>query len=318
MTTSVPYDRALEAPILAYLSAAPHAEPPARQLIDAATNGTSVTAEDHLVPGPDGGPPVEITIFRDGAHEDHSLPLVYYLHGGGLIAGTRGRVAALLTAMAATGVAAATAEYRLAPKASFADAVEDSYAGIVALHATATELKLDPDRFVVGGASAGGGLAAAVAITARDRRGPRLAGLLLDSPMLDDRNDTVSAHQFATGGIWSREQNVSAWAAALGEPADPRRGLPPARATSFAGLPPTCVSVGSAELFRDEAVSFAERIWRDGGQAELHVWAGACHAFEALSPGSAIAGAARRGREDWLARTLAQDPRTDGGWSTKG
>jgi acetyl esterase/lipase len=320
MTRAVPYDRELEAPIRAYIDAAPHDEPPAEQLIDAATRGTSVVADDRTIAGPSSAEAITMTVFRDARYDDRVLPAIYYLHGGGLVAGTRGRVAGFLATLAAEGLVGATVEYRLAPQASFADAAEDCYAGVIALHDSAAELRLDTERFVIGGASAGGGLAAAVALAARDRGGPELAGLLLDSPMLDDRNDTVSAHQFATGGIWSAERNAAAWSAALGDGDGDgwSRGATPARAGWLGDLPPALINAGSAEVFRDETVAFANGIWRDGGRAELHVWSGACHAFEALGPGSAIARSAWRCREEWLTRLGMFDRNDDDGRPTEG
>ncbi|MYX20473.1 alpha/beta hydrolase fold domain-containing protein, partial [Streptomyces sp. SID8380] len=157
--------------------------------------------------------------------------------------------------------------------------------------------------------SAGGGLAAGVALAARDRGGPALLGQLLMCPMLDDRNDTPSAVQMAGTGLWDREANHMGWTALLGE----RRGGPdvspyaaPARAVDLAGLPPAFVDVGSAETFRDEDVAYASRLWACGVQTELHVWPGGFHGFDGIAPQAALSQTARTTRTEWLRRLLGE------------
>ncbi|WP_345600518.1 alpha/beta hydrolase fold domain-containing protein, partial [Thermocatellispora tengchongensis] len=168
-------------------------------------------------------------------------------------------------------------EYRLAPAHRGPAPVEDCYAALCWMASHAPELRIDPTRILVSGASAGGGLAAAVALMARDRNGPRLAGQLLNCPMVDDRNSSVSARQYDGTGAWDRNNNDAGWNALL----DPlwQRAVPaycaPSRARDLSGLPPALVEVGAAEVFRDEAVEYASRIWVTGGSAELHVYAGA-------------------------------------------
>ncbi|WP_425551844.1 alpha/beta hydrolase fold domain-containing protein [Herbiconiux moechotypicola] len=122
--------------------------------------------------------------------------------------------------------------------------------------------------------SAGGGLAAGIALLARDRQGPALLGQLLICPILDDRDSTVSTLQFDGAGTWDRSSNLTGWTALLGS----RRGTPevsiyaaPARATDLTGLPSTYIDCGSAEVFRDEDVAYASSLWAAGVQAELHV-----------------------------------------------
>ena len=185
--------------------------------------------------------------------------------------------------------------------------VDECYAGLVWTVEHAEELGIDPERLVIGGASAGGGLAAATTLMARDLDGPALAAQLLFCPMLDDRNESVSARQMVGLGIWDRTSNDTGWTALLGD----ERGGPdvspyaaPARATDLSGLPPTYLDVGSAETFRDEVVEYASRIWAAGGEAELHVWPGGFHGFELLAPESQLAKAAGVPRSHWLRRVL--------------
>ena len=172
----------------------------------------------------------------------------------------------------------------------------------------AREIGVDPARIVVAGGSAGGGLTAALALLARDRGGPAVFGQMLLCPMLDDRNDSCSARQMAGHGVWDRTANETAWGALLGD----ARGGPdvppyaaPARASDLSGLPPAFLDVGSAETFRDEVVDYASRIWRAGGVAELHVWPGGFHGFDAFAPHTVLARTARAARIAWLRRLLA-------------
>lgn len=199
-------------------------------------------------------------------------------------------------------------EYRLAPEHPYPAQIEDVYSGLVWTAEHAGELGADPERIVVAGSSAGGGLCAAPALLTRDRKGPRMLGQLLMCPMLDDRNDTPSAHQMAGLGIWDSQANETGWTALLGA----RRGGPdvpehaaPARATDLTGLPPAFLDVGSAETFRDEVVTYASRIWQAGGVAELHVWPGGFHGFDGFAPQAALSHAARAAQLRWLRRLLA-------------
>ncbi|MCD2195353.1 alpha/beta hydrolase [Actinomycetospora endophytica] len=236
-------------------------------------------------------------------------PLLYYLHGGGMIMGTH-RAPALLEVLdwaEELGATVVSADYRLAPDHPDPAPVEDCYAGLTWLTGKAGDLGLDPARVVVVGTSAGGGLGAGTALLARDRGGPALAAQMLLCPMLDDRNASGSSAQMAGVGVWDRTANDTGWTALLGD----RRGGPdvspyaaPARAEDLSGLPPTFLDVGSAETFRDETVAFASRLWAAGGSAELHVWPGGFHVFDAMVPDASLSLAARSVRLPWLRRAI--------------
>ncbi|UOE44374.1 alpha/beta hydrolase [Agromyces larvae] len=286
------------------------------QPIDEQVGDLPVEWEHRLIPGPAGAPDVEITIVRParvpGASEHADAPLapgVLGIHGGGYVLGTRffgtGELIDLALRYGTVGVAV---EYRLAPEHPAPAQVEDCYAALEWFAANAAELGVDPERIIVSGASAGGGLAAAVALVARDRSGPRLAGQLLNCPMIDDRNDTVSSYQYDGIGAWDRNNNDTGWNAMLGPDRGTDRVSPhaaPARATDLGGLPPAYIEVGSAEVFRDESVDYALRIWAAGGQAELHVWSGAYHGFSGFSPDAIVSRAAVAARDSWLRRVLS-------------
>lgn len=142
---------------------------------------------------------------------------------------------------------------------------------------------------------------------ARDRGGPRLVGQLLMCPMLDDRNLTASSQQYDGVGVWDRTSNKTGWDALLGAGHEDREVSPyaaPGRVEDLGGLPPAFIDVGSAEVFRDEDVAYASRIWAAGGQAELHVWAGGFHGFQLMGGQAAVAVSARAAVDDWLRRIL--------------
>ncbi|MFY7068090.1 alpha/beta hydrolase fold domain-containing protein [Nocardiopsis changdeensis] len=270
-------------------------------------HGGDFTEHALTFPGRDGAD-VPLLLWRP-TWTTEPTGLLYWIHGGGMILGThRGpEIPDLLATARELGLAVASVGYRLAPEHPHPTPVEDCYAGLVHLTSGAAAHGLDTARVVVGGASAGGGLAAATALLARDRGGPALAAQLLIYPMLDDRNDSVSAHQMAGLGVWDRTSNDTGWNALLGGAAggpDTSPYAAPARAADLSGLPPAFLDVGSAETFRDEVVDYAARIWRAGGVAELHVWPGAFHGFDSFAPHAALSRQATAARLPWLRRTL--------------
>ena len=233
---------------------------------------------------------------------------IYHTHGGGMIIGTRfSGIATILEWVDVFDAVAVSVEYRLAPEHPDPAPIEDSYAGLLWTAAHAEELGFDPTKLIIGGGSAGGGLAAGLALMARDKGGPALAAQVLIYPMLDDRNETVSSHQIDGSGVWDRGSNDTGWNAYLGD----RRKTDkvsiyaaPARAADLSDLPPAFIDVGSSEVFRDEDVAYASKIWADGGIAELHVWPGGFHAFDQLAPQAALSVAMSEARIVWLRRTL--------------
>jgi acetyl esterase/lipase len=269
------------------------------------TTGRTVDRRDLTITAPDGASVPLTVLSPPGLDRSTPAPCVYWVHGGGMVLGDRfSNIDIPLEWLDELGAVVVTVDYRLAPEASGTTLVEDCYAGLawVAEHAA-----VDPARLVVAGTSAGGGLAAGVALLARDRGTPDLAAQVLVCPMLDHRNNTVSSHQFAEGpATWSQTMNAFGWRSVLGEGAEAEvsQYVSPARAGDLSGLPPAYIDVGSAEVFRDEDAGYASRIWAAGGRAELHVWAGGFHGFDALVSGAQVSIAARRTRADWLRRVL--------------
>ncbi|MBE3000534.1 alpha/beta hydrolase [Nocardiopsis sp. HNM0947] len=273
-------------------------------LSDDALADVGITRRDLAIAGYNGD---EITVsVLERAGRTGTGPGIFHTHGGGMITGDRMvGVQQLLPWIVEHDAVVVTVEYRLAPEFPDPYPVEDCYAGLRWTAAHAAELGIDPERLLIAGASAGGGLAAGVTLMARDRNGPRLLGQLLICPMIDDRDTPVSTAQYPDEGTWVRSSNRTGWNALLGE----RRGTDevsvyaaPARATDLSGLPPAFIDCGSAEVFRDEDVAYASALWRDGVQAELHVWPGGFHGFDMLAPQAAVSQAATAARDAWVAR----------------
>ncbi|WP_059008913.1 alpha/beta hydrolase [Streptomyces specialis] len=252
-----------------------------------------VEHEDLTVPGPPGAPAVAVRVYRPaGSAGGDPLPGILYIHGGGMITGSvdtdHRQVLPLVTGVHAVVVSVG---YRLAPEHPDPAPVEDCYAAFVWLAREAGRLGVDPRRLALYGGSAGGGLAAGVALLARDRGTPGAAFVMLPYPMLDDRNTTPSSHQITDVGIWDRAANLQGWRALLGDRAGTADVSPyaaPARAEDLRGLPPTYLDVGDLDLFRDEDIDFAARLARAGVPVELHVYPGGVHASELLAPGSEL------------------------------
>jgi acetyl esterase/lipase len=261
--------------------------------------------EERSIPGPEGAPDLIVSIFRRTDHLEGG-PGIYNTHGGGMIIGDRFTgIEPLLDWVSEFDAVLVSVEYRLAPESPDPALVDDCYAGLVWTADHADELGFNRDRLIISGGSAGGGLAAGVTLMARDKGGPALIGSLLMYPMLDDRNETVSSQQFVGIGVWDRGSNFTGWDALLGD----RRGTDdvsiyaaPARATDLSGLPPTFIDVGSAEVFRDEDVAYASKIWADGGICELHVTPGVFHGAELMAPTAAAARQVAENRTRWVRR----------------
>ncbi len=224
-------------------------------------------------------------------------PCVLWIHGGGMFLGSaRTEDASCADLAERLGVSVVAVDYRLAPEHPHPMPLLDCYAALEWCAARS-------QRVVVAGASAGGGLAAALCLLARDRGGPAIAAAHLYHPMLDDRHATASARELADTVVWNRRLADVAWAAYLGgAPAD---GLAaPARATDLSGLPPTYVDAAELDLFRDEDADYAARLRAAGVAVEFHLVPGAVHAFDVIAPDAAVSRATRERRLMALATSL--------------
>lgn len=232
---------------------------------------------------------------------------VFAIHGGGMIVGDRhAGLQFTVDWVERLGVAVISPEYRLAPEHPYPAALEDCDNALAWARALLVD-RAEECPLVIFGASAGGGLAASLTLRLRDRQETVPAGLLLQAPMLDHRNMSVSARQFSGTGQWDRESNETGWAAYLGavHPDAVNGTMSPAVATDLSGFPPTFIDVGSAEVFRDEDVAFASALWAAGIEAQLAVWPGGVHGFDRAAPQTHLGHIARAVRDEWLERTIA-------------
>ena len=253
----------------------------------------NVATTDHMVPGPPGDPEVRVRVYRPLGAEG-TLPALYYIHGGGMVIGAIETEDAIARALClAVGCAAVSVDYRLAPENPHPAPVEDCFAGLGWTAENADRLGIDAGRIAVYGGSAGGGLAAATALLARDRGGPTLAFQMLLYPMLDDRCETASCEEVDDIGVFDGWASREGWQALLGE----RRGTDavdpaaaPARSTDLSGLPPAWIDVGELDSLRDESVDYALRLLQAGVATDLHVYPGAFHAWEVFVPDADCSG----------------------------
>lgn len=271
---------------------------------EAITADGRVVVETHVATSFDGAQ-IPIVVLRP-AHVATQLPVMLWIHGGGMVSGlARADVAGPMEWACELPCVVVCLDYRLAPEFPHPVPFEDCYAALQWVAANAALIGGDNSRIVIGGGSAGGGLAAAVALAARDRQGPSILGQLLACPMLDYRNNSQSAQQMDGIKIWNRESNAFGWGALLGaDPEDVSPYASPAMATDFANLPPAFIDLGSADMFRNEDVAYAEAIWLAGGNAELHIWPGGVHGFETFFTELPISQLARSARLNWLQRVF--------------
>jgi acetyl esterase/lipase len=260
----------------------------------------AVKRSEHRVPG---DPEIPLRIHRPRGAPG-PLPCVFSIHGGGFVVGSYNmddlRFESWCSGLSLLG---ASVEYRLAPETPYPGPIDDCYRGLKWVYDNADELGVDRSRIGVYGVSAGGALAAGLCLLARDRGEIPLAFQLLESPMLDDRQNSPSSRLDGLA-IWSKEANEFGWRSYLGESyggPDIEPYAVPARSADLTRLPPSFVSVGAADGFRDEDVDYALRLNQASVPTELHVYPGAPHGYQMFTD-SAVARQGARDADDWLAR----------------
>jgi acetyl esterase/lipase len=246
--------------------------------------------DDRTVPGPPGDPDVAVRVYSPKATAT-SVPGILYIHGGGFVTGSIDTEHAGAVRLAQQlGVVVVSVEYRLAPEHPFPAGIEDCYAALVWLHEQADALGVDTTRVAINGGSAGGGLAAGLALLARDRGGPAISFQYLGIPELDDRLDTPSMQQFHDTPMWSRPSAERSWAWYLGDAHgrdDVSPYAAPARATDVVGLPPAYISTMEFDPLRDEGILYALKLLAAGVSVELHSFPGTFHG-SAMVTGAAV------------------------------
>lgn len=260
----------------------------------------SVGEEQRIIDGPGGD--LELTIYRPAG--DGPRGAYVNLHGGGYLVGSGDDPLYGYMMANAADCVVVSPDYRLAPEHRAPAAVEDAFAALVWTNDHADELGIDRSRLAIGGASAGGGLAASLAIYNRDQGGPEICFQNLIYPMIDDRHDTPSGHEITHPLLWNRDISLWAWGlyANQGE-ISPYAAA--ARVESVEGLPPAYVGVGQLDLFRDESIAYASRLMAAGIPTELCVVPGMFHGGESMVPQAPISEVLRQSYVGALQRALA-------------
>jgi acetyl esterase/lipase len=270
------------------------------RMVEALSAPEGFTINNYAVPGSDTDHQVPVRVYKPAALNAEDSALVW-IHGGGFVMGDISGSDLLCLGLAHHGqCAVVSVDYRLAPEHPFPAAFDDCYAVLEWLAQKPVEANLNPSKIAVGGVSAGGGLAAAVALKSRDMKGPALEHQFLIIPDVDDRLTTASSHRIHDSRVWDRSTAEVSWRMYLGDPhnGDVSPYAAPARATDLSGLPPATVLVEDLDILRDEGVGYANRLNDAGVRTELHVYPGTFHGHFGMAPDAAIS---RRTVDDILA-----------------
>jgi acetyl esterase/lipase len=263
----------------------------------------AVIREEVVVPG--AGHDVRCLLYKPASYEP-GVPGYLHMHGGGYIMGSvEGSDISNIQLCAKLGIVILSVDYRLAPEHPIPAPLDDCYAALAWLHQNAGALGVDPERIGIGGESAGGGLAAALAIRARDAGEYAICHQHLTYPMLDNLTGTEAQPGDPLVGefVWTRSRNRFGWASYLGEAA-PEAPQVPARVSDHAGLPGTWMFTAALDLFRDENIDYAQKLLTAGVAVELLMYPAACHGFQLL-PGTSLTARFTADHRAALARGLA-------------
>ncbi|WP_026564741.1 alpha/beta hydrolase [Bacillus sp. UNC41MFS5] len=246
---------------------------------------------DRMIPGPESNLKVRVRIYEPKEKHER-LPGLLWIHGGGYVLGTPEDNDVLCQQFVIdANCVVVSVDYRLAPENPYPAGLEDCYAALKWVSENADELGIDSSRIGAAGASAGGGLTAALALLARDRKGPELCFQMPLYPMIDDHNNTPSSLEITGNMIWNHDLNEKGWSMYLnGEnrTENVSEYAAPARATDLTGLPYTYTCVGQLDPFRDETLTYVTKLSQAGVDVEFHLYPGCYHGFEGLTPNAAI------------------------------
>lgn len=264
---------------------------------------TDVTIEERTIPGPEGEIP--IVIYQPPAPTRRRGLL--WIHGGGYIVGAAKDDGHGIGFAEHVGCTVVSVDYRMAPESTYRASIADCFAALNWMIDNVDALGVDPTRIAIGGASAGGGLTAGLALYNRDNKGHDLAFQLLIYPMIDDTHDTPSGHEITHPTVWNRDVSFKAWKMYLADEYGSDDVSPyaaAARAKDLSGLPPAFVTVGTMDLFRDEDINYAQRLMAAGVPTELQVYAGMYHGAEMSVPDASISTRMRLDYRDALKRAI--------------
>ena len=228
---------------------------------------------------------IPVRIYR-GQTTAAGAPGLLFIHGGGMILGDLDHDDAVARKLTLElGAVTVSVDYRLAPEFPFPAGLEDCYATLRWMADSAADLGFDPQRLVIYGGSAGGALALATTLLARDRGFSGIRFVMAPYPMLDYRNETPSSYEVIDVGVWDRALNIEAWQHYLGpNPVDVSPYASLALAKDLSNLPPLFIDTGDIDLFRDEIITFVQRLMQAGVVVEFHLYPGSFHASEIIVP----------------------------------
>ncbi|MGC6475611.1 MAG: alpha/beta hydrolase [Parvibaculales bacterium] len=257
---------------------------------DQLTLPDNVMLEEIIAPSSDGHE-IAIRILRP-KQSAAPMPLYFFIHGGGFVLGSaaQGDVDTLKFA-SELGMFTASVEYRLAPETPYPGPLMDCVQALQYLVDHADRYSIDPQRIIISGVSAGGGLAAGLGLYLRDKTNIKPVGQVLIFPMLDDTNIAPASDKTPDTDVWSRASNLFGWQAYLGAAFgqdDVEIYAAPSRAQDLSNLPPAIIPVGDLDLFLSENKKYAEKMQADGSACDLRIYKGAYHGFNTLMPEAAI------------------------------
>ncbi|WP_026691928.1 alpha/beta hydrolase [Peribacillus kribbensis] len=262
----------------------------AAQIRQPAALDESLSITDEVITGPDGNG-LPLRIYRN-RFSTETQPVLLWIHGGGYILGSIDDNDDLCMAFVkGADCVVVSVDYRLAPEHPYPAPLEDCYSALTWIADHSDSLNIDPNRIGVAGASAGGGLTAALTLLARDRQYPSICFQMPLYPMIDDRNNTPSANEITEGLVWNQKTNEAGWRMYLGDlygTDDIPSYAAPARAEDYSDLPYTYTCVGQLDPFRSETLTYISRLAEAGVDVEFHLYPGAYHGFEGLNPDAEI------------------------------